>query len=176
MKELIYVGIGSRAAGETVIAMCKDFATAMAEMKWTLRSGAAEGLDESFEAGCDSVQGTKEIYVPEVGFRKRNNRTDKVVHTLDKHNEAIRQTAPLFPTWDKLGTTTQMFLTRNVFALHGEKLNRPADLVVSWNQYEGTGSFMLLHLAKAAGIPAFNLAKPGQMEAAEEAVYRLMGN
>ena len=176
MKELIYVGIGPRAAGETVFAMCKTFAIAMAEMKWTLRSGGAEGMDEAFEAGCDSVQGTKEIYVPEAGFRNRINRTDKVVHTLDKHIEAIRQVAPLFPTWDKLGTTTQMFLVRNVFALYGEKLNKPANLVVTWNQYEGTGSFHLLQMAKSSGIPAFNLAEPGQMEAVEELVYQLMDN
>lgn len=174
-KELIYVGMGPRAAGEEMCALARDFGTAMAEMKWVLRSGAAEGMDEAFEAGCDSVQGKKEIFVPEHGFRKRNNKTDKVVHTLDLHIEAMRQAAPLFPNWDKLGTNVQMFLTRNVFALFGEKLNKPADLVVTWNQYEGTGSFQLLQMATAAGIPAFNLSKPGQMEAVEEAVYRLMG-
>ena len=176
MKELIYVGIGPQTAGEAVIEMSKAFATAMAEMKWTLRSGGAEGMDEAFEAGCDSVQGTKEIFIPDAGFRKRNNSTDKIVHTLDKHLNAIQQAKPFFPTWDKLGTTTQMFLVRNVFALFGEKLNKPANLVVTWNQYEGTGSFQLLQMAKTAGIPAFNLAEPGQMEAVEELVYQLMGN
>lgn len=174
MKELIYVGIGPQAAGETVIELSKNFATAMAEMGWTLRSGGAEGMDEAFEAGCNSVKGTKEIFIPDAGFRRRNNPVDKVVHTLDKHLAAIQQAKPFFPIWDKLGTTTQMFLVRNVFALLGEKLNKPANLVVTWSQYEGTGSHQLLQMAKAIGIPAFNLAEPGQMEAIEKTVYQLM--
>lgn len=171
-KELIYVGIGPRSAGEDVLEMAKDCGTALAEMGWTLRSGGAEGMDEAFERGCDKANGAKEIYIPSADFRKRFKDSDKVVHCLPKHIEAMRMLLDYVDVkaWESLATQVQMFLVRNVFALAGEKLDKPADCVITWNMYPDTGSAYLIGLAEAAEIPVFNLRLEGQQEALEDFV------
>lgn len=174
-KEMIYVGVGPMTAGEDMCAQAKIFGQAMAEMGWTLRSGGAEGLDEAFERGALEGNGKTEIFIPSADFRKRFKSSDKVIHTLDKHIEAMREVAPLHENWSQLGTTVQMFLTRIPFCLFGEKLDKPAHFVVGWSKhYPHTGAGIVLKMAEMAGIPAFNLAMPGQMDAVEDFVYKIM--
>ena len=66
---MFYTGIGSRDTPDEVLRWFKIYADVLAELGFTLRSGAAPGADAAFEEGCDRVDGKKEIYLPWKGFQ-----------------------------------------------------------------------------------------------------------
>lgn len=64
-----YSGIGARQTPDKVLTRMFDIGVDLASKGYTLRSGAAQGADETFEAACDSVNGAKEIFLPWKDFR-----------------------------------------------------------------------------------------------------------
>ena len=58
----IYTGIGSRTAPIHIANTMTELGQILADKKWILRSGAADGADACFEEGCDKVDGIKEIF------------------------------------------------------------------------------------------------------------------
>lgn len=115
---MIYTGIGSRETPEQVLAIMAKIGRYLAEKGWVLRSGGAEGADSSFEAGCDGVNGLKEIYVPWQGF---NGRTGIVV----THPDTAILAAKYHPAWDRCSSGAKKLHTRNIPQILGEKSANP---------------------------------------------------
>jgi len=63
-----YTGIGSRKIPPEIRDKFILIGRFLATKSLTLRSGAAQGADASFEIGCDKEGGDKEIYLPWRGF------------------------------------------------------------------------------------------------------------
>ncbi len=64
-----YAGIGTRFDIPSSIATrAMTVAIELAKLDYTLRSGAADGMDIIFEDGCNFMGGKKEIFLPEKGF------------------------------------------------------------------------------------------------------------
>lgn len=57
-----YAGIGSRNTPNGTLNIMDRLGAFLAREGWILRSGGARGADSSFEAGCDSASGRKEIF------------------------------------------------------------------------------------------------------------------
>ena len=67
-SEKHYAGIGARETPSIICSCMSQLANWLAEENWILRSGGANGADTAFELGCDIVQGSKEIFLPEQGY------------------------------------------------------------------------------------------------------------
>lgn len=152
----IYVGSGGH-GDEDSIHMVEQVAESLAQIGWHLRTGGNKGLDTGFAHGCDRGHGTKEIYVPSFKFNGLTGENIQVVHTLNKHLDAMAEVINFWPNFYKESTDTQMFLTRYVFMLFGTKLDKPADVVIVWNEHDKTGTRMLMTMAEALEIPCFNI-------------------
>lgn len=177
-KQFIYVGIGPVAAPTSIKLGAFNCGQTLAEMGWHLRSGGDDnGMDGSFERGCDAGKGTKEIYLHDK--LRPNMGNCHLVHTLPDHLEAMRQVIDVVgeEKFKGMGQTVQMFMVRNVFALMGSNLKKPvpADCVITWNNYPEwtTGAGTLKLLAQGAGIPVFDLNEEGAQERLEEFVGSL---
>ncbi len=57
--KLLYAGVGSRLTPMPILGLMRKLGFRLAELGYTLRSGAADGADAAFEAGCDEAGGSK---------------------------------------------------------------------------------------------------------------------
>jgi hypothetical protein len=145
MAEMIhYAGIGSRKTPWPVCYQMHLLGQQLAEYGLTLRSGHALRADQSFEAGCDSMQGKKEIFTAD------HTRVEWVKHAAGYH-----------PTWDSCSDFAKLLHGRNSAIMLGAKLDSAVKFVVCWTQdglpIGGTGQ--ALRIAEAMEIPVFNLYK-----------------
>lgn len=143
-----YAGIGSR---QTPIPVCGNMtriAYALAGMRYTLRSGHALRADQAFEAGSDEHgYGAKEIYTAE----------DARAFPL-----WLEHAAKFHPAWDRCDEYARLLHGRNSAIMLGPTLTVPVDFVVCFTtdgQASG-GTGQALRIAKAYGIPVFNLHNP----------------
>lgn len=148
-----YAGIGSRETPPGVLETMTQIAAELEPMGFTLRSGHAVGADQAFEAGTSK----KQIFVPWHGYNDAqvDNRT-----VWNGANPATFRIAQDFhPAWDKLNYNAHRLLGRNVAILGGMFLVDPAEFVVCWmpKGKQIGGTLHSLRIAKAAGIPIFNL-------------------
>jgi hypothetical protein len=150
---MIYAGIGSRHTPiETQTQMIR-IGKALAICGHKLRSGFAKGADMAFMSGAwaptDSARGYDAIYTATHARGKR----DWEVHARLFH-----------PAWDRLSPYAQLLMARNSAIMLGPDLQKPVKCVVCWTPggrvVGGTGQ--ALRIAKAYGIPAFNLFDPAQ--------------
>ena len=148
---MIYAGIGGRDTPQVIKATMTTFARGLGKRGMLLRSGGARGADEAFEAGCDSVRSTKEIFFP---YRSR--------HPSAKWDEALVMAEQVHPNWPALvkkGEVAQLLMARNCFQILGSQLDTPARLVICWtangSDIGGTGN--TIRLARKHGIPVVNL-------------------
>lgn len=72
-----YTGIGSRETPQEVLETIQDVARHFAIKGWMLRSGGAKGADSAFESGCNSVGGSKQIFLP---YKRFNGNTSNHYH------------------------------------------------------------------------------------------------
>lgn len=140
----------------------------LARYGWALRSGGADGSDTWFEAGCDSVGGAKEIYLPWAGF---NGKTGIVLP--DDIPEALKLARTAHPAWQRLSQAAKRLHTRNVYQVLGNDLATPSDFVICWTEggagAGGTGQ--ALRLAEVFDIPIFDLGKYSDVAVARSAVF-----
>lgn len=160
-KGLLYAGIGSRETPGDVLHVMSRLGSDLAKRGYILRSGAAQGADSAFEYGCDSVQGTKEIWLPWEGFNGRpiSPYTPKPAH--------YQRASELHPAWERLTRGPKSLHARNVGQVLGDNLDTPVSFVVCWTldgaqshseisrTTGGTGT--AIRLASLEGIPVFNL-------------------
>ena len=169
IRPIYYTGIGSRETPPKVIETMRSLASEFSRMGFVLRSGAAEGADSAFEAGCNIVSGKKEIWVPWVGFQ--GNKTGKLPTGI--HFELASK---IHPAWEYLSRGVKALHARNTGQVLGVDLATASSFVLCYTKDKaetaeqvskrtgGTGT--AIKLASLRNIPVFNLAN-------ENAISRL---
>lgn len=148
-----YAGIGSRETPLLVLDLFEqNIATSLAKQRYTLRSGAAFGADTAFERGCDSVKGSKEIWLPWRGF------SDSYSNLIVHKQEAFDLAEVYHEGWKRLKQGAKKLHARNMHQILGEDLNTPVEFVVCYTaggkRSGGKGS--ALRLAEDRNIPIFD--------------------
>lgn len=163
-----YAGIGSRGTPLEVLAYMQRIAGRLAARGYALRSGAADGADAAFEAGCTAANGRAEIWLPWKGF---NQHADTGFYPGTQHFE-LAQT--IHPAWDRLTRGPRALHARNVGQVLGADCRTPVSFVLCWTpdgceteaartrETGGTGTAIVL--AARSGLPVFNLAKADAVE------------
>jgi hypothetical protein len=149
-----YTGIGARETPPDVLVNMRKLGKFLGSTTFTLRSGGARGADVAFEAGCTSVGGKKEIYLPYPHF---NGSTSDMYHITPQARAIAKE---YHPNWPNLGDAGRAFMSRNSYQMLGLQLDDPTEFVVCWTQggkiIHGTGQ--ALRIAKDLNIPVYNFA------------------
>lgn len=163
-KRKIFAGIGSRPkpgkpVPPAVLTLAASLSSALEGQGYTLRSGAAAGMDEAFESGWRGSE-NKEIYLP---WHKFNKHPSKLV--LDNVSsemwvKAFDLAKEYHPNWDAVSPRAGLLLARNGFQILGQDLETPVDFVLCWTWDGGDsgGTGQAIRIARANMIPVFNLA------------------
>lgn len=162
-RTMTYAGIGSRPKPgkpipPQVIAFAKALAASLEQQGYTLRSGAAPGLDEAFESGVEGS--AKEIYLPWPKFQNHPS-------PLFLGAEHDRMWRPLWelakkhhPAWHNVTPKAALLLMRNGFQVLGWDLDKPVDFCLCWTHdgQDSGGTGQAIRICRARMIPVFNLA------------------
>jgi hypothetical protein len=122
-----------------------------------LRSGAAEGADTAFEEGCDEAQGKKEIFTPWAGYNGRPK------SEFGEPPELAYEVAErIHPAWHHLKRGGRTLMARNCQQVMGQNLGSNVLFVLCWTKggKGGGGTGQAIRLAKALGIPVFDIGDP----------------
>jgi hypothetical protein len=160
-KRFIYAGIGSRKTPKPSLDLMHKVAAFLAREGWILRSGGAVGADTSFEEGCNSAGGEKEIFVaPKI----RALDDEWAYQEAEKHIPANR---PPFATWKPF---TRALIARNMMQVLGLNGDSPVDMIVCWTQadvQDGGGTGYAMRCAASRNIPIYNLNTPADLARVE---------
>ena len=156
---MIYAGIGSRETPSFVLENMRHIAFQLAQSNWILRSGGAPGADTAFENGCNHAGGTKEIYIPWVGFQGRRGAI--VGAEQPNFQDALFLASNFHPAWDRCSASARALHARNGYQILGKSLTQKADCVICWTRNaSGTGGTgQALRIAKHFNIPIFDLGR-----------------
>ena len=161
-----HTGIGSRDIPKNIWSKFLVFGDALAQLGWTLRSGAAWGADTAFERGCDKAGGNKEIYLQWKNFK---DHTSELYYISP---EATELACEIYgrDRWKRAKGSTRAFMARNMYQVTGLELNEPSEFVVCWtpdgcNHHstrkrgrDGTGGTgQAIAYASELDIPVFNI-------------------
>lgn len=148
-----YAGIGSRETPDDILKAIRSIGKYLASNKILLRSGGAKGADTAFEAGCDLVDGEKQIFLPYRFF----NRNESPFFTVTR--EARLLAKHFHPAWEHLGDKGRDFMGRNAYQVLGLGLSTPVDFIVCWtkNGRIDGGTGQALRMADHYCIPIINL-------------------
>jgi hypothetical protein len=163
---IYYAGIGSR---ETPPNVCKEMfrlAQDLADRRWVLRSGGADGADSAFEEGCDENRGYKEIFLPWYGFNGRFEveTTPGRLVTVPPLTNSLRRIANSVQHLDRMSQGVQKLKCRNVCQILGNIPGKspPTNVVICYQDPKkktgGTLFAMNLTLKCHPIIPVFNMA------------------
>lgn len=156
--QLIYAGIGSR---KTPLEICQIM-TGIAEQlapRWILRSGYADGADKAFHFGARRAGGKIENYIPWTGFNRAPvGDPDFIVPEMT--DALISLAAGHHPWWNNLKDGVKKLHARNGCQILGPDLTVHSKMVICWteNGAGGGGTGQALRIARAQGIPIFDLA------------------
>ena len=144
-----YTGVGARKTPNDVLSLMYRIAIKMQHVKYTLRSGGADGADKAFEQGTS----IKEIY-----------------YANDCTPEAMAISALYHPAWHKCGEYAKKLHGRNAFQVLGRQLNNPSDVLICWTpdackthaqrSWNTGGTGTAISIADAYKVPVVNLAHP----------------
>lgn len=157
-----YTGVGSRETPEEIRELMIDIARELEDEDWILRSGAAEGADQAFEAGVYNPA-NKEIYIAWNGFCGRQMGQDGVVPLVECcERRAFALAKEIHPAWDKLSHGAAALHARNTYQVLGRRLDTPSKMLICWAPVDkhgvpkgGTRTAWVL--AQRENIPCFNL-------------------
>ena len=145
-----YTGIGSRETPADILVQMQRISRTLAGNGMVLRSGGALGADRAFERGCDLAGGKKQIFIPWKGFCA--SKSDR----YDTPDDAFDIAAAIHPNWKACSRGARMLHARNVSQILGSSLKSISSFVVCWHNGSG-GTMTAVNIAKACGIPVFNL-------------------
>lgn len=133
-----------------------NYAAALAELGYTLRSGGAPGADTAFEQGTAAFPQQQAIYLPWAGF---NNHRDGIVVGDDETLRVIAERH--HPAWGACKQGARKLHTRNVSQILGQ--TQPwvlSDFVLCWtrNARGQGGTGQAIRIARAYGVPVYDLA------------------
>lgn len=164
-----YAGIGSRVTPPAILELMRTLAGSLESNGYTLRSGGANGADEAFESGVESL-GSTQIFLPWARFNGNRSRL-----SLDRMKDQIVQRAYTIaaehhPAWNRCSQAARKMHARNVMQILGPDLETPSEFVICWTKSGkpegGTGE--ALRIAHTFKIPEYNLRN----ESDREALYR----
>lgn len=155
MRNYAYAGIGSRDTPLEILKLMSLMGKHLAQTGYTLRSGAAQGADAAFEAGCDYVSGPKEIYIPWPKFQE--SKSTLVLDSLDSE-KATKIAEEFHPYWHNLSQGARKLQARNSHQVLGKDLESPSDFIVCYtkNGKGSGGTGQAIRIAAAHGIPVFD--------------------
>jgi hypothetical protein len=158
-----YAGIGSRKTPASMCDILKKIGCALATRGLTLRSGAAPGADDAFEAGALAAGGSMEIYLPRAGYR--DSLSDLHPETLGEAAwyKAQRIAQRYHGDWSRVRSDhARALLTRDTFQVLGRDLQTPSRLVIAWTDdgLASGGTGQAIRIAEAHSIPVLNLHGP----------------
>lgn len=147
-----YAGIGSRDTPLAIQHIMFQIAKHLAANGYTLRSGGAQGADQAFEKGCDSINGNKEIYLPWANFE--NSKSTLVV----KEGKAYDVAEQYHPYWHNLSQGARKLQARNSHQVLGVDLSTPCSLLICYTKAgkKAGGTGQALRIAEAYGVPIFD--------------------
>lgn len=166
-----YTGIGSRETPDNIKKSMFLSALRLAKRDFTLRSGGAQGADESFES-----RNKAEIYLPYNNFnRKSESLFDECRYIatwlLPNYEEAIEIAASTHPNWNNCKEWARKLHTRNVYQVLGLDLKTPSDFVLCWTKdgcengrkttRDTGGTGQALRLATKHDVPIVNMFNDG---------------
>lgn len=146
-----YTGIGSRQCPKWAYDVVYDIAMQLAYMKYTLRSGGAEGTDTAFEKGCDHISGKKEIYLPWKGF----NDNPSQLYKIDDYARSIAK--EFHPFWHRLSSGAKKLHTRNVYQIVGYDWKHASRFIICYSQAGGGGTGQAIRIANHLNIKVIDL-------------------
>jgi hypothetical protein len=167
----IYAGIGARKTPPEILSTIETFSAVMAAAGWRLRSGGAEGADESFLKGADYLPLQRAIYLPGASFNGKTAGSGGChdATKLPGWSKALETVDRYHPRPSGLSPFARKLMARNAMQILGPSLDSPANLVVAWTLWGqvvgGTGQ--ALRIAIAHGIPILNLGLPKDLERVE---------
>lgn len=167
---MIVTGIGSRPKnlpkenGEIatwIVDLVNEVGAAAKKHNWTLRSGAADGMDSLFEAAWGD---NKEIYLPYDGFNGHWGGQNGAILVEDPMilAQAVDIVSKVHPVWKKLKKIAKELHTRNVFQALGAEVNHPSDFCVFYapvdenGEIEG-GTRTAVEICRFLNVPTYNL-------------------
>jgi hypothetical protein len=172
-----YAGIGSRETPEEIQLQMFQLAHELAHRDYWLRSGGALGADTAFENGAAN---RKCIYLPWDGFQRHcHNGTTVMVHGPELENyQAAEDSVDLFhPAPQQLGQAARKLMARNAYQILGHTPAMPeSSFVLCWAkrwQLDAKGNLcdvsggtgQAVRIAHWQGVPIYNLAMPGALQA-----------
>jgi len=139
---MIYAGIGSRNTPPYILNVIRKAAAYLATSGYTLRSGGADGADLAFEAGCNLVNGRKEIFYPD-------HATEESIHHASKFH----------PSWNSCTSYAKKLHGRNSMIILGKDLLTPVSFVLCWTPMgkDIGGTSQSIRIARSLGIKVLNL-------------------
>ena len=169
-RQPVYAGIGSRSTPPEVQRLMTEVAAELGDNHFTLRSGAARGADQAFEAGATLARSPKEIYLPNDGFYGRSHGVDGAQSHIPDRAFAIA--AEHHPTWQRLQESTRRLHARNTLQVLGADCRSPADVVICWTPQgrDTGGTAQALRIARAHDIPVINLGAADAPRTAEAVI------
>lgn len=126
MTLINYAGIGARTTPDDILKAMESAARYLSSWGYRLHSGGAAGADSAFEAGCDSVNGSKEIHLPWKGFRKHPS------PYFGSNRDARLLAKKYHPNWSVVSDRGRDFHARNCFQVLGRDLKTPVQFVLCW--------------------------------------------
>lgn len=167
---IYYTGIGSRETPKEFLNLFSRVARYLASEGAILRSGHAPGADTSFEVGCDSIKGNKEIYLPWKEFQGSTS-------TLIVRDRRAFEIAKRFHfNWDRLSQGKQKLHARNSHQVLGQDLNTPSKFIICWTRGgEGQGGTgQALRIAEKYDIPVFDCGNYSDINTCRKDLYEFL--
>lgn len=167
---LYYAGIGSRETPPEVLSLFAIVSKYLSQKGLCLRSGGANGADKAFEAGCDIVNGQKEIYLPWRSFEKSNSELFNIT------NDAMIMAEKYHPYWSNLSVGGRKLQARNCYQVLGYDLKTPSSFVICWTK-NGSGSGgtgQAIRIAKSYDIPIFDAGKFSDIELVKTELKKIL--
>lgn len=149
---MIITLIGSRQTPSNILREAEKLGIWVRESGYAGRSGHAPGMDQAAERGCGK---SLVAFLPWRGFESSVPMLGVPV-VVGPNVERDAMVHKYHPTPEKLSRGAFALMRRNSCQVLGLELNEPSNAVVCWTKSSG-GTQQALRIAKAYGIPIFNL-------------------
>lgn len=154
MKKFVTI-VGSRETPSEALSELEKIGKFLAERKWWLRSGGADGADAAGERGFLAA-GSKstEIYLP---WRHFNGHSSELCSIPAVAFEIAKR---LHPNWAACGSAAKLLHGRNILQVLGQNLDKPSNLLVCWTPKGEavSGTRTAIILAQEYKVPIINIA------------------